>query len=300
MKMKILVSMVLWCQSLVLARPQNNFQRFSETARSSQTFSTGTKTQLNQQTFSAGQDAFFQSLDTSLDNLFPTTGLGSTGFDDYSDTFLDPSLLLDASFDVFSSSNGEFCDYFCQQAKRLNDQSLNQFEKDLRSFGAQFVNTRTNVGAFIPQNTGVPDVFVYDVTNKRPTTNDLSFTSFTNKNIRPNSFDKPKPGTAPSNPTFTRQTITTQRPRVTPIAIFNRPSSTTTARAPLKTTRRRTTPRTTIPTTTISTTTVTPIPISPTTEKEKDKNSNGVSIPLETTTQKNTKIKFTFNGKTIG
>eukprot|EP00092_Neocalanus_flemingeri_P061347 GFUD01073732.1.p1 GENE.GFUD01073732.1~~GFUD01073732.1.p1 ORF type:complete len:272 (-),score=35.22 GFUD01073732.1:23-838(-) len=271
MKMKILVSMVLWCQSLVLARPQNNFQRFSETARSSQTFSTGTKTQLNQQTFSAGQDAFFQSLDTSLDNLFPTTGLGSTGFDDYSDTFLDPSLLLDASFDVFSSSTGEFCDSFCQEAKRLNDQSLNQFEKDLRSFEAQFGNTRTNVGAFIPQNIGVPDVFVQDVTNKRPTTT-----------------------------TFTRQVITTERPRVTPIAIFNRPSSATTARAPLKTTRRRTTPRTTIPTTTISTTTITPIPISSTSEKEKDKNSNGVSIPLETTTQKNTKIKFTFNGKSIG
>eukprot|EP00092_Neocalanus_flemingeri_P011530 GFUD01012425.1.p1 GENE.GFUD01012425.1~~GFUD01012425.1.p1 ORF type:complete len:130 (-),score=7.63 GFUD01012425.1:447-836(-) len=125
--MKSLVSRLLWCQSLVLARPQNNFQRFSDTARSSfsnfnrnsQTFSTGTKNQLSKQTFSAGQDAFFQSLDTSLDNLFPTTGLGSTGFDDYSNTFLDPALPLDASFDVFSSSTGEFCDSFCQQANAL-------------------------------------------------------------------------------------------------------------------------------------------------------------------------------------
>ena len=118
-KMKtLLVSSYFLCHSLVLAGPQNRFSSFADTARSSfsnfnpnsQTFSAGTNTKLSQQTFSSSQDNFFQSLDTSLDQLFPTTGLGGSGFDGLANTgfntndFLDPSIPLD----VFASSTGKF------------------------------------------------------------------------------------------------------------------------------------------------------------------------------------------------
>ena len=92
-------------QSVVLARPQNNFGSFStfaDTARSSfsnfkpksQIFSGGTNRQLSHQTFSINQDAFFKSFDSSLDNLFHTSGKESTGFNGLANT-------------GFSSANGK-------------------------------------------------------------------------------------------------------------------------------------------------------------------------------------------------
>jgi len=219
--------------------------------------------------------------------------LANPGFD--TNDFLNPS------FDVFSSPNG-VCDSFCQNAKRLDNQSINKFEKDLRSFEAQFGQTKA--GSFVPQTQGRTNLFGQDVSNNIPTVGDV-FT-FTNTKIRPNSFDNTRPKTVP---TFRRKAITTQKPRSTPFTVFNKPSPTTTMRPTQRTTRKQTkaTRKRTTPSTTVTTTkTSTPTTVSSTTEKEKVKNSNtvdfktSVSIPLEATTQKNTKIKFTFNGKTIG
>ena len=90
--------------------------------------------------------------------------------------------------------------------------------------------------------------------------------------IRPNSLKNLKPVTPRSQPTFTK-------PKVTPFTIFNRPS---------------TTQPTTTPSTKRTTTTTTAVD-----KKEENKNSKGVSIPVETTTRKPSKIKFTFNGVRI-
>ena len=45
------------------------------------------------------------------------------------------------------------CDSFCQNAKRLEDQSLDQFQKDLKNFEAQFANAKSNSN-FIPNPRG--------------------------------------------------------------------------------------------------------------------------------------------------
>ena len=103
------------CQSLVFSKPQNNvgtFSRFSNFNPKTQTFTAGTNTQQSQ-TFSANQDTFFQSLGTGLDSSVLGDVFGVTGFDGHLNTgvnendFLDPSLLLKGSFDVFSSATGK-------------------------------------------------------------------------------------------------------------------------------------------------------------------------------------------------
>ena len=43
------------------------------------------------------------------------------------------------------------CDSFCQNARRLEAQSLNQFEKDLKNVEAHFASGQSNAN-FIPQN----------------------------------------------------------------------------------------------------------------------------------------------------
>ena len=109
--MKISVFSFVLFNGLLFARPQNNvgiFSSFSNFNPNTQTFSAGTNTQLSQ-IFSTSQDSFFQPLDSGLDGLFPgnsfgatgLVGLDNTGFD--VNSFLDPSLTLGGSFDVFSA-----------------------------------------------------------------------------------------------------------------------------------------------------------------------------------------------------
>ena len=113
--MKTLVICFFLCQGLVLSRPQNNagsFSTFSNFDPKTQTFTAGTNTQLSH-TFSSNQDTFFQSLDTGLDGFVQDNVLGATGFDSHPNTgfnvngYLDPSLLLGGSFDVFASATGK-------------------------------------------------------------------------------------------------------------------------------------------------------------------------------------------------
>ena len=110
-KMKISVISFVLFNRLVFARPQNNvgtFSSFSNFNPNTQTFSAGINTQLSQ-TFSTSQDSFLQPLDSGLDGLIPgnsfgatgLVGLDNTGFD--VNSFLDPSLTLGGSFDVFSA-----------------------------------------------------------------------------------------------------------------------------------------------------------------------------------------------------
>ena len=103
--------------------------------------------------------------------------------------------------------------------------------------------------------------------------------------FRPSGFVNPQPVTPRSRPTFTK-------PKVIPFTIFNRPSTTTTS-LPTKSQTKimLVTEKSTIKATIRSATSKT--------EKEENKNSNGVSIPEETTTRKSTGIKFTFNGVRI-
>jgi hypothetical protein len=184
--------------------------------------------------------------------------------------------------DMLSSSGG--CDSFCQNAKRYEDQSLNQFEKDLKNFAEQFGITQSNV----PQNIGAGSpVFGQDVNNIRPTIfNQISL----------NIFKTPKPGIT-AQTTSRRQLFTTQKPRVALPLISNRPSSTPSTTTQPKTTSIQTTSQPSTSTPKTSTDRSTTISVTkPTTEREENKNSKGVSIPAETTTKKNTKITFTFNG----
>ena len=113
--MKTHVICFVLCQSFVFSESQNNvgtFSRFSNFNPKTQTFPAGTNTQLSQ-TFSANQDTFFQSLGTGLDSSVLGDVFGATGFDGHLNTgvnendFLDPSLLLKGSFDVFSSATGK-------------------------------------------------------------------------------------------------------------------------------------------------------------------------------------------------
>ena len=148
---------------------------------------------------------------------------------------------------------------------------MTQFQKDLKNFEAKFGNPESNAN-FIPKNRGAAGPgFGQDATNNRPTT----FIQ-----IRPNSFDNPKPETPISKPTRSKTVTTTRTPRVTPFTIFNKPSLRTTPR-PRATKRQKTLQKTT------SRTKITPIkatniPVASNTEKEQNKNS-GVSIPVETT-----------------
>ena len=145
---------------------------------------------------------------------------------------------------------------------------MTQFQKDLKNFEAKFGNPESNAN-FIPKNRGAAGPgFGQDATNNRPTT----FIQ-----IRPNSFDNPKPETPISKPTRSKTVTTTRTPRVTPFTIFNKPSLRTTPR-PRATKRQKTTSRTKI--TPIK---ATNIPVASNTEKEQNKNSKGVSIPVETT-----------------
>ena len=166
---------------------------------------------------------------------------------------------------------------------------MNQFETDLKNFEAQFANTQNNAN-FIPQKTaaGGP-VFGQDATNKRqPTFNHIRPNSFKPvKPVTPRSQPLPVSVTPVSKPTFTK-------PKVTPFTIFNKPSTTKAPAQPLITTTRKQTTQSR--TTTTARTTTVPITYTTTTKKEENKNSKGVSIPVEATTRKPTKIKFTFNG----
>merc|ERR1712013_858331 len=252
---------------LVVGAPQNNggtFSAFSNFNPNTQTFTSGSS-----QTFST-QDTFFQGVDQSLDTFFS----GGEG--------------LGAGFTGLGADTGD-CDDFCQNARRLEEQSLNQFKADLKSFEAQLSNSQGGVGGggapvfstvqtshnFVPQQP-VGDSFLSN--KKQPAINQIRPNSFNNlKPVTPRS--QPLPVTPKSQPTFTK-------PKVTPFAIFNRPSTT-----PPTTTQRTTT----VSTTQTPTTTTTIID-----KKEENKNSKGVSIPVETATRKPSKIKFTFNGKTLG
>ena len=86
-----------------------SFSTLSNFDLKTQTFTAGTNTQQSQ-TFSANQDTFFQSLGTGLDRSVLGDVFGVTGFDGHlnnENDFLDPSLLLKGSFDVFSSASGK-------------------------------------------------------------------------------------------------------------------------------------------------------------------------------------------------
>jgi len=270
-------------QSVVTAAPQTNvgtFSAFSNFNPQSQIFTAGSNSQLSQ-TFSSSQDYGFQSLDYGLDTLLGVQGLGGAGFNGLATTGLD---INTGAFDAFSAAAGG-CDSFCESAKRLEAQSLNQFQTDLKIFQSQFAGVQSNSN-FIPQtNRARVPLFVQGVNNNQ---------------IRPNSVKTLKPATPRprpvpvgpiSQPTFTK-------PKDRPINLLSRPSIMPT------TTPISTTPETTILLTTTRTTTNRGIPNGPvitiTPKKEENKNSNGVSIPVETTTRKSTKIRFTFNGKTIG
>jgi hypothetical protein len=119
-KMKTLVICFFLCKSLVLSRPQNSagsFSTFSNFDPKTQRFTVGTNPQLSK-TLSSSQNSFFQSIDAELDGLVPEIVLGATGFDGLANTgfnpdFIDPSLLLDISFDVFSAATGKYVRYLC-------------------------------------------------------------------------------------------------------------------------------------------------------------------------------------------
>ena len=109
-KMKISVLSFVLSNGLDFARPQNNvgtFSSFSNFNQNKQTFSAGTNTQFRQK-FSTNQDLFLQPLNSGLDGLFAGNSFGTTGLDGLANTgFLDPSLPLGGSLDVFSSASGK-------------------------------------------------------------------------------------------------------------------------------------------------------------------------------------------------
>ena len=163
------------------------------------------------------------------------------------------------------------CDSFCQQAKILDDQSFGQFEQEIRSFEAQFGGAGVQTVGVVPSAA-------------QPA--------------------QPAPTRQPGGSVFTPSSISTRQPRPQPATTrLPRPAPTPrpTPATPRPTTPRA--PRSRAPSTPRPTRRPTRRPApSSTTQIEQVKGRGGfdskttVSIPIETTTRKNTKIKWTFNG----
>jgi hypothetical protein len=133
---------------------------------------------------------------------------------------------------VCLSSSGD-CDSFCENAKHLEDQSLNQFTIDLKNFAVQFRNTKLNAN-IVPKNSGAaPPLFRQDVNNIRQTSLNQ---------IIPNSFNNPKSG-IPTQTTLTSQLLTTQNPRVIQRLFSSSPATTPSTTPRQTTTRGQTTPQ---------------------------------------------------------
>jgi len=212
-----------------------------------------------------------------------STNLHQESFTNNADDFLlsfeqlFPQTNLDDAFNIFSS-NGE-CDEFCQNVLALDAQSQARFEQDLTEFQAQFGQSLPTSPPFSGTGTGAqtppknpPRIQTQSsslIPGQRDNAlkTDESFKSNNNKNKQNKNF------------LFFGNNQKTNKSRPTPTTSRPEPSTTTTPFT-VFTTKKTTTNRPTPP----------PSP----------RTTSTVSAPINTTTKKSTKIKWTFNGKTIG
>jgi len=258
----------------VLCAPFEQFQTggFSNFDPNTGTFSVGTNTNLYQETSSNNADDFL----LSFEKVFPSDQ-GS-----FSDS---------AAFNPFASADGN-CDEFCQKVFALDAQSQAQFEQDFLAFQSQFGNSlnsgedtqqtpvsgppqtqpprvQTQVAGFSPNNNN------NNVNgNSKPDENFKSNNNVQNKNFLffgNNNNDKAP--NRPQSPPIQQQTVTNPPPTrsTTPFTVFT-------------TTRRTTRP---------------PRPTPAPTEVVKN-SAVTTARSQETSSKKTTKIKWTYNGKTIG
>ena len=181
------------------------------------------------------------------------------------------------------------CDSFCQQAKILDDQSFGQFEQEIRSFEAQFGGAGVQNVGLVP-SAASPAQPAQPAPTRQPGGSVFTPSSITTRQPRPQAATtrlprpaptpRPTPATLPPTPATPQPTSRSNPRPTTPRAPRSRAPST--PRPTRRPTRR-------------------PAPSS-TTQIEQVKGRGGfdskttVSIPIETTTRKNTKIKWTFNG----
>jgi len=251
----------------VSSRPQNSFtaNSFSSFDPTSQTFTAGSSTNLHQESFTNNAEDFL----LSFEQLFPKTN-------------------PDEAFNIFSS-NGE-CDEFCQSIQALDAQSRIRFEQDLSDFQAQFGTSLPAAPTFTGSGTrnqapkrDPPRIQTqsssFPTQKDNALKTDESFKSNNNKNKENKNFlffgnnkNNNQPQSQPPN-----------RGR-------NPPPPPPTTRRPQPPTSAFTVFTTKRPTESPSTRASTAAP----------RTTTAVSEPVNTTTKKSTKIKWTFNGKTIG
>jgi len=296
----VLAPAVLVCLGLGLAQgrpsasaqaPQLQTTGFSSFDPNTGTYTVGTNTNLYQESHSGNPDDFL----LGFENLFPGSGSISDG----------------AAFNPFATADGE-CDEFCQKVFALDTQSQAQFEQDFLSFQAQFggntvagageagtsqqqpPRTQTQVAGGFPNNnnnnnnqrTGGPLSINNNNVNRRPDDSlnnnvqdrNYLFINNNNNNNRPSTPSTPSTTpftvftttTTPRTPRPTPRPTRAPQPRPTPPPPQEEPRTPVTARAPV-----------TIPVQEKEATTARP----------QAGGSNG---------KKPTKIKWTYNGKTIG
>lgn len=278
--------------TLVNGKPFDQFQTtgFSNFDPDTGTFSVGSSTNLHQERTSNNAEDFL----LAFENLFPEGGLPGD------------------NINIFANSDG-VCDEFCQSVFALDAQSQAQFEQDFLSFQAQFGNSlgqngdesspvqprprpSTSRPPVVPSNTNSlqpqkpktqTQVFSFSPNNNvnkpdenfKSNTNNLknkNFLFFGNENQKSPAQPKPRPTPPkrrPTQPPSTRSpstpftVFTTTRPsRSKPTPTEEVKNSVVTARAPVTISEKTTT----------------------------------TARPAETTSKKSTKIKWTYNGKTIG
>jgi len=279
--MKAFLSLISIAVPMIQSLPFEQFQTsgFSNFDADTGTFTSGSNTNLYQETRSSNADDFL----LSFEKLYPSSSSGGSNI-----------------FNPFSAADGS-CDEFCQNVFALDAQSQAQFEQDFLSFQSQFgnsLNTGVESASISPQpptknvprplqptknipkpqqprtQTQVAQLPNNNVNNQKP---DENFKS-NNNNIQNKNFlffgDNKKSNNRetqrPSTPKTIRQSVTkpTKTTTTAPFTVFTTSKpKTTTKTVPVKTTK-------------------SPLPVT--------------TSRAETTSKKSTKIKWTFNGKTIG
>merc|ERR1712110_940898 len=270
--MRASISALVLGLSTVSGAPFETFQTggFSNFDPNTGSFSVGTNTNLYQETTGNADDFLL-----SFEKLFPGDGSFSDG----------------AAFNPFASADGS-CDEFCQKVLAIDTQSQSQFGNSLGSGEetpssqpapspgpSQPPRVQTQV-AGIPSNNNNNNN--NNNVNRKPDENFKSNNNVQNKNFLFFGNNNKNP---PRNPPIQQQTVTNSPPTrsTTPFTVF------TTTRRTTRPPRPRPTPTEEVKNSEVTARAPVTISVAETTPR-----------PEEDSTKKTTKIKWTYNGKTIG
>jgi len=268
--------LVLGLFTSVICAPFETFSTggFSNFDPNTGSFTSGTHTNLFQETSSSNADDFL----LSFEKLFPGEGSFSDG----------------AAFNPFASADGS-CDEFCQKVLAIDTQSQAQFEQDFLSFQSQFGNSLGSGEEAVPSSQPTPGqrpsqpprgqtqvAVIPSNSNSKPDENFKSNNNVQNKNF----LFFGNNNKSPKNPPIQQQTVTKPPPTrsTTPFTVF------TTTRRTTRPSRPRPTPTEEVKNSEVTARAPVTISVAETTARPEE----------ETSSKKTTKIKWTYNGKTIG